>query len=334
MKKFSSLLTVAAILAIVSCQKSESFEPEEVYNGGRTAEIQVLDGRLKFSSREEFNETVRLLAKQQDKLEDFEKKFDGFVSVRTAFSKMTDKDNETIAKQGVGESYKGYVAIVGAGEDKEITSTIVDPILATLVSKDGWVYIGSDAYYFTRDKFKQVRNSSATKIANVMAGKLTGPDVINGTVSHERKGSAGARPAGTVECIHDYFDGSNKRRMAGDIDYTFYDGASVGVSYESLTIYTKHQRRNLGTYWTYIEAPILSLNGSLTVRTTTSGSYPAYFSQTSFNVSQISKSYPKVCDTTPQGNLCNQSYGDVRSQHAATGTANNNSLSCSISLPF
>ncbi|WP_077920558.1 hypothetical protein [Spirosoma sp. 209] len=334
MKKSVSVLTVLAVLAIASCQRTVSLDPAPMVGNDLVADVQVIDGRLKFSSKEKFDKTVQLLAQQQDRLAEFEKKFNGFVSVRTAFNQMTDHDNESVAMRGIGESYKSYVAIIVKGEDKEIARTITDPILATLVSKDGWIYIGNDAYYVTRDQFELVKNRSASKIADVMAGRLNRSDVIHGTVSHQPQNSAGARRADSQTCIQEYFDGSNKRRMAGDIDYEFYNAAG-GTFYKSLTIYTKHQRRNFGTYWTQLNAPRLNISGSVTRRPITGGNTIDTFNFGIDNIDQISRSYPETsCQDVPgQGLVCDLIYSNVSSGHSATATTGA-FLSCNITLLF
>ena len=106
MKKFNFyLMLFVGTVLVFSCQK-----PIETNLDSETSvmsdDMKVIDGILQLPNQKTFDDLTQDLAKQQDKLSDFESKFSGFVSMRTAFAALEDIDAENIVKNGITERTK------------------------------------------------------------------------------------------------------------------------------------------------------------------------------------------------------------------------------------
>ncbi len=325
MQKFNFYLTLfIGMVLVFSCQKSieTNLASETVVLSN---DAKVVDGILQLPSQKLFNDLTKDLAKQQDKLNDFESKFSGFISMRTAFSALTENDAENIVKNGITERYKGFVSIIGHDESQEITRTITDPILATLVNKDGLLMIEGKLYRFEYDKFYvlKLKNGASSRVSfdeksdGVIVGKIT------------YGGAPNAKITASNTCIQEYWVGNNKRRMAGDIDYSYYS-LPGGTFYVNVTLYTKHQRRILGVSWWTTNADDMLLQGSIKIDNGNSV-YTDYFSSPSSSDGWIERSYPSGCVNTPAGTICGTVYSNINTFHRAK--CNDNVVRyCSLSM--
>ena len=327
MKKinFYLILFVGTVL-VLSCQK-----PIESNLASETSvmsdEMKVVDGILHLPNQKTFDDLTQDLAKKQDKLSDFESKFSGFVSIRTAFAALKDIDAESIAKNGITERYKGFVSVIGNDESKEITRTITDPILATLVNKDGLLRIADQLYKFEYNKFYilKLKNGVSSKVS--FDEKSEG--VIVGKVTHST--SPNAKVAASTTCIQEYWVGNSKRRMAGDIDYSEYT-ANGGSQYSNVTIYTKHQKRVFGIWWS-TNIPMLSFSGNLIAHNVGSWSsgnwgiqHPINFERACNDCCSEEISFPSQC---PSG--CAPTVSNVNTDHTAY-CSDGYYRTCSISI--
>jgi hypothetical protein len=268
---------------VLSCQKSidtdltlSNAEPSSV------TDVKVVDGVVHIPNRNTFVELVQNLSKEQDKLGDFESKLGGYISMKTVFANLEESDAESIVKNGVTEKYKGFVSVVGAGESQEITRSITDPILATLVNRDGLLVIADEVYKFEYDKFyiSKLKNKSLR-----LGFDVNSADKI-GKITHGNSPSSNGRVANSEHCIDEYWVGANKRRMAGDVDYGIFS-VPGGNFYTNVTIYTKHQKRVLGTSWWTIDAPVVRFQGSIRVINGNSISYQQIPNQEKFNTGWV-----------------------------------------------
>lgn len=73
--------------------------------------------------------------------------------MKTAFNNLTESDFKKMAEANSVLGYENIAAFRGEGEEKELVRNVADPILATLVNKEGFIQIGNIAYRFYRDKF-------------------------------------------------------------------------------------------------------------------------------------------------------------------------------------
>jgi hypothetical protein len=251
MKKFNfSLLNLPvalyliAVFAFVACNREEPTAP----NQQRADAIEVKDGRLHFASEELFRATIKQLGQQQNALAEWEKQFSGFTSMRTAFSQLTDEDYYKIASGNLAP-YQDIVTVIGEGEEKEAMRVISDGILATLVSKDGFLYVGNKAYKFSWDQMHIVEDFTAEKLKgiNFEAGQGTGEfktmPIVHRLKRIQNQPLPSGKTAASIWCIKEY-DFNGKKRMAGDIDYT-----DAGDFYSSANVMTKHQQRILGVWY-------------------------------------------------------------------------------------
>ncbi|MBO0948626.1 hypothetical protein [Fibrella forsythiae] len=226
--------------------------------------------------------------------------------MRTAYDQLTEKDVEQIIGKERMDYYSNFVTETGEGEEREITCVIGDPILATVVNQKGWLQIGTDLYKFKYDKLVLLTSSSSARVAQVDAGSESGSDMILGKVIRRSQPLGNnARLASSDYCLDEYWIsngllGSQKRRMAGVIEYTEYFHPN-GLFYSDVDLYVKHQKRVLGVSWWEVNAPQLGINWSITMDNFSQPSYTETGSVSSDNDGLIRISYPSFCVTGPNG---------------------------------
>lgn len=329
MKKVNFYLTLfIGMVMALSCKENYEMEATSKITDTANQEVKLVNGVLHIPSLKHFRQITENLTKKRDKLDEFEHQFAGFISVRTAFSQLTDVDAEKIATNGLTAQYKGYVSVIGEGETKEITRTITDPILATLVNREGLLVIGNTAHKFYYDKFYMSNlqnNASRIDFNEKDAG------VSIGRVTHGNALASNARGAASIHCLHEYWVGNNKRRLAGDIDYSEYytNGA---LHYRNVTVYTKHQKRVLGTWWT-MDTNSLSLTGSIKIHNLDSWETGIWGTQFTYSINHsctdcgwLEESFGSNCPTG-----CAPTYTDINTSHSGQLT-NGSWEGCNLSL--
>lgn len=306
--KFSSLCMALFLMTFSSCKEEYLADAEK-----REGKINVNNGRLTFDSDATFRSTIQSLIKQQDKLDEWEKQWPSFTSMRRAYNQISDEKKIQLITSGDLSGYESILAITGEGDEKEMDIIISDPILATLVSNDGYLYIGDKAYKFMSDKFFIIQDYDDSKLSkinkNTKADKLAGIEM--GKVNHQSLNLANARTAASITCIQNYEMrggiGGIKKRLTGDIDYSDY-GTAAGSFYVGVTFYTKHQQRILGI-WTEVNTEYVYLEGTYYPN----GLAPVSFNLTGNNDGKIQYTIPSNCNSVPGGFACT---GEIRSANS------------------
>jgi hypothetical protein len=245
----STLLMVGLILFLFACDKQENAPSKSAADGN---EVRLESGALRFASEQAFESTLTTLQKNQSKLDAWEKKFSGFVSMRTAFNSITDRDIAIITSQGSTKGYDSFLTIIGEGDDKEAVMNVDDDLLATLLNKDGILYIGDALYKVNYRKLVKVSDFKSNKVDLSTLGSVTSSDQSRGItvadVKHRYMGAPGnVKNAREVTCIKDYWHGNAlccKKRFVGQL-YT----TEVGFLYSSAGAKSVHQRRTSGIWW-------------------------------------------------------------------------------------
>jgi|GEM_PF-4976812 len=238
------LLLLSSLLFFFACERKENMpNPKD--------DLTVEDGVLRFSSIDMFEKTLSLLQKDQSALDEWEKRFPGFTSMRTAFNNLTEEDIVKISTTGSTKGYEGYLSLIGEGENREAVMNTDDNLLGTVLNKEGIVFIGEDMYKVTYQKLIKVGDYKANKNIIANLGDVTSSNLPKGiqvyAVEHqysERPVNAAAR---TETCIREYWHGGAlccKKRFVGQL-YT----TKVGVLYSSVGGKTIHQRRTSGIWW-------------------------------------------------------------------------------------
>ena len=320
MKKSLSLLLGVAVLAVVSCQKTEELKPNSRGVAmDEAAAVRVVDGRLSFANQAAYDKTMKYLVGHQSELAAWEKQFEGYVSMRSAFESITTEQYEEMIERNLYDNYKDVVSVIPSGDEKEIVANIEDRVASTVVNNRGLVQIGSDVYKIGRDK--------VVKFSKYVAGMENQYNISNAaegiTVNAVKrtlfKSSAarGARPSDERNNSLEYWHNTSLRRLIGTV-YDWDPGITEGVH---IGLQTKHQRRLTGIW--YAEAiPSINLSGS--------GSYQTYQNgvviggPTPFNTGPLSLGNENYLNYTIQyGGSNSYSYVSVTSTHSGTCKDNN-----------
>ena len=260
--KFKSLPKVLVALfatclmscAFIAC-KDLGTAPKEVELKQQKREISVENGRLKFVDVEHFKEVLRLLStkKSSKELDAWEQQFAGFVSQRTAFNKITEKDVEKMAKSNSIEGYEDYAMLVPDydGESKRLVKQVEGDAFGTLFSKDGTVIIGNNGYLYTREKIVKFVNLKKDDFSRYKKGE----SLTNMTASKIKVGALKSnlkvKEISNAEHCTDYY--LNNRRFAADYNLHKCDGGNCNFEdgfFLRITANALHQRRLFGIWWT------------------------------------------------------------------------------------
>lgn len=238
---------MGALFSFVACNK------EELVKATQTEEkIDLVNGRLKFSSRKAFDQLMGELSKQQTpkELDKWEAQWPGFVSMRKAFNQITEQDIVKIATNGT-KGYDGYLTLTGKGEDRETVRNVDNHVLATLVNKDGIVLIGDKAYKFRYGSIVKMNGYTDAKIAKFQDATATseadGVEVL--PVKRKIMGSKTEPLDGgrQINCEQLYWHGGSlccRKRLLGELYAT-----EVSDGWNGIGGYTKHQRKSSGVWW-------------------------------------------------------------------------------------
>jgi hypothetical protein len=174
MKKFLSLgvfILTLGLLTFVACKKEDvntitandnpvlskkqtlatttNLEPQGI--PPVLSQAEVVDGRLKFNSQDEFQEAVDILLASKKNLQGVEDQFTGFVSQQQAFANLTEAS--LVESGGAIEPYSTFAAIVEDEEGEKYLEPVVDSkLLRYIVNQDGLLQIGENIYKFNRDE--------------------------------------------------------------------------------------------------------------------------------------------------------------------------------------
>jgi hypothetical protein len=155
MKKFK-LFSLAAFFSatlgifMVACQKEET--PTNTVNSENLVSLKGVtteNGRLKFSTKNDFDTAIKQLNENSKKLSNFEAQFSNFTSARMAFAKI---DEEALVKSnGSIEPYKSVASIVNINGEKHLEPAVDSKYLGILANEEGILQIENTVYKFSRD---------------------------------------------------------------------------------------------------------------------------------------------------------------------------------------
>jgi len=238
----------SVVVLVVACNK-DKIDQDTATPQALEKPISVVNGRLVFSSKESFEATIGTLKKQQNQLRKWESQFDGFTSMNTAYENLTESDFEKMAAANTTDGYENIITFVGVGEQREAVINIEDPLMASLVNKDGLLQIGEDVYKINYDQVVKVKVSDINKLEGArLSNKNASLEVLpvthtvlseasspNGRIAEERVCTQEYRTSGGI--------GGIKKRLVGEIYAT-----TIGVLYSGVGARTKHQQR-IGGVW-------------------------------------------------------------------------------------
>ena len=177
MKRYFTLgyATVTALCFIVlmfACQKESSLIPTATSS-------QISENYLEFKDKDEFDKTVKDLAKKsRQELDDWDKT-KNFVSLRGLFDRIVDEENTTADKEDalIKENPKlkstmkhQYSSLLNeckqmiSADNSGMDMKIFELEYAKVLNKDGIVKIGSSLYQFGADNYKIVTNADYSNV--------------------------------------------------------------------------------------------------------------------------------------------------------------------------
>jgi hypothetical protein len=311
------LLTSFSILFIISCETGKDLSPTTNFQEQKTTEkVSISDGILQFATQKDFNDVIKMLSNNQKDLDKWEKQWqnDDFISMRTAFNNINANDIEKVSKNHNLPEYSSFVVIeLDVTRDKEAVRVIGDPIVATMVNKDGLVKVGNNMHKYYRDKEVIIKDYNKNKISylesfDIKEDKEKGIEVGKITrkakLIEQTKGGRIAYFPADLHCTN-YFE--NNRRMAGVHEYE-HTGLGQRHSYK---IITKNQKRLFGIWWAN-EAEWVELKGTWAV---SDGQY-YHVDHRAYNTNWLESSVTVTCSTDGRGiTTCDASVDLVNSEH-------------------
>jgi hypothetical protein len=208
-----------------------------------------VNGRLKFRDFNHLQQVASVLEKNRTNagLDDWERKFPSFTSMRTAFHRLSssEKDIEIIGQSQSEKGYENLLRLEGEQGNLEASRLIDNEILATLFNADGIVLFGNDAFKYGRNQIYVIRGVNEFKLSNLN----TADEVIRLNRVKARSTGAGARIADERNhCIADYWHSGVYKRLVADYTLNQPFGASWNF-FNNIDASAKHQRRRLGVWW-------------------------------------------------------------------------------------
>ncbi|UII19123.1 hypothetical protein [Fulvivirga ligni] len=240
-----NLFVGAMLLAIVgtftACQDQDLSQNQQ-------GPIALKNDVLVFKTQADFESTLTYLKENQDALGEWEKKFPGFVSLRSAYVKFEDALNNTNSEADVEElmeANKSIFTTTDRSGELELVPLMDDDLISTVFNKDGLIVVAGKLMKVTdKQLFEQELVSDADfKVSlqdfqqSILSGGAKNTPVVKTIVNFDVK--TGKR----IDTCDKTYDGG-KKRLKGEIFRNM-----VGPLYSSVGARSKHQKKRLGL-WT------------------------------------------------------------------------------------
>jgi hypothetical protein len=285
----SFILFLFLIIGVTSCHQDKDLDIHVSSNNN----IVVVDGILKFPTKELFDKTLSELYQiqlNQDALENWEKQYIGFTSMKKAYESISEEDIIKISETGSTKGYEGFLSIVGEDDKKQAVCNI-DNIMGHLFNKDGFVIVGDYALKATYYKMIKLNNFDASKsklsdqsfadsnnveISNIRKTSIQSSTKFNKHEGLGIKNNTALADYYDTEAIEltsltEYWHGNwscCKKRVVGELYIWWVDNTNAGGSsgYTFIQGTTKHQKRTSGVWWdTNTGSLIIQFKGHLTI---------------------------------------------------------------------
>jgi hypothetical protein len=163
-KVASIMFGIGFACLLSSCDKNDELTPDSQSVGSSTnvlagsmKEIKVVDGILKFESKEQFKSVMEDL--QKSKITNRFDNLQGFESMSEVLSNLDKSTLETMSKSHSVGDYSDLVYIRETGEYDRIVPITRDKTFASILNKDGMVQIGDEFFKVTKDKNFMVKGN-------------------------------------------------------------------------------------------------------------------------------------------------------------------------------
>ncbi|TDB58082.1 hypothetical protein [Arundinibacter roseus] len=158
-------LVVLCLFFFQSCNNSDYMVEKEVEET-----ILVKDGILCFESDQHFKKVFNSLMKDPsyEKLNKWEGLFEGFVSMKTAYSNLTETDYLKIAEKESISGYEDLLYIRTENGEKEVTMVTEHPIFSRMFNKNGILVIAENAFKLKNDMLIKIPHNNDIKIKKIL----------------------------------------------------------------------------------------------------------------------------------------------------------------------
>jgi hypothetical protein len=145
-----------------SCNKNDELTPDSQSVGSSTnllatstKEVKVVDGILKFESKEQFKNVLEDL--QKNKVTDGFDNLQGFESMPEVLKKFDKSTLIGMSNNHSAGEYSDLVYIKEAGEYDQLIPIVRDRTFASILNKDAMVQIGDEYFKVTKDKIYKAK---------------------------------------------------------------------------------------------------------------------------------------------------------------------------------
>lgn len=302
-----ALIVLIGCLVLTSCQK----ENLTTADASEFEHFTLKEGRLAFTDKAAYDRVKASLYANQEGIKEWEASLPGFVSLRTQFDHLLEKEKTYLMQNAEHHNY--HYAIVQEKDDASMERTIINDVLATMVNKDGFLQIGNTVYRFTYDQFY------TTDVANI---ELLKHQQINSTNSN-----IVVTPIKRTYMVKDLDqpqrstllasceNRDNKLRTLGEI-------IREDIIDDDCIVRTKHQIKRFGIWWarsTYISVKVV---GSFTKIWSFCDPAPSFYVNTTFTNANASSIMYVVSGAHPIFDGCSGSASPVQNGLITTHTAN------------
>ena len=255
-------LAISLIGCYYSCNKEELQEQQSSMDTGQVYEK---NGILNFASETSFKTTIENLIKNQNTLNEWETQFPNFVSMRTAFENISDKDIEAMSKIESNKGFEDLVTFTESNGELEARMNIDDLVLATIINKNGLVRIAESVYKVRYNILYKVEEKNMEILKSIDDSKiqksLQSYNIESYPVTHNYYdyNITNVDLKADRTCKKTYWK-KNRKRLKGEQWTT-----NIGSLYSGAGARTKHQKRAVRIWWRNKTKKLrLRLNGSYT----------------------------------------------------------------------
>ncbi|MEZ4773140.1 MAG: hypothetical protein R3D00_08150 [Bacteroidia bacterium] len=246
-------------LFITSCATSDDQMLEQISFPEKEKIIEVTNDYLTFKDQKSYDSIHTYLFNHQAFLSSWESSFDKFKSMRTVFDQITTDEQEAISLNMSLAGYESYIHLVREEDGAlDAVRVVSDPVTATMVNKNGLLWIGSKLVKFTYSFIIEVENPTDDQVVilrNAHDGKLPSFGKLTGI---ERKNISRTVTSRASDNCNNVYITNPQRRICGEV----YSGSS---NYQYIIGLTKHQRRVSLIWWSdNVEKVTLNVTGTVT----------------------------------------------------------------------
>lgn len=261
---------VSFIFLIASCKEKDTTPPQPL-EVKTNKDVELVDGVLKFSSRDHLNRVVKEITNKDDMSNWYSD--NGFTSLLKRQKSITAAQYDEIGKTGEFGSLADLLVFRGNGENKILEKIVDDPRFAAVLSSKGYVIVSDTIYQIGIDKVASIKMNGDKSILTKFLKNVDFQGVSFTKIVNE--------PVKNARIQDDFQDTYGKRRIIAEFKHH-----NAGI-YHSLVVRVRYLKKNW-VGWSGTEAPYLSFTASGTYWTGYSNNIPFQGSRSGRDVEEVS----------------------------------------------